>query len=54
LPRSHDVDMHAEDLVGISSFTRVLLVCISQLGTYPRGRRTPLAPAWGIYHRLFR
>jgi hypothetical protein len=26
LPRSHDVDMHATDLVGINGITRVLLV----------------------------
>ena len=44
LPRSHDVDMHVLDLVGTSGITQVLLVCIFQQSTYPRGHPTPLAP----------
>ena len=36
--------MHVQDLVGISGFTRVLLVCSCQQGAHPRGRPTPLAP----------
>ena len=36
--------MHVQDLVGISGFTRVLLVCSCQQGAHPPGRPTPLAP----------
>jgi hypothetical protein len=37
LPRSHDVDIPATDLVGINGNTRVLLVYTCQQGVYPRG-----------------
>jgi hypothetical protein len=37
LPRSHDMDMHATDLVGINGIARVLLVYTCQQGVYPRG-----------------
>ena len=36
--------MHVWNLVGISGFTRVLLVYLCQQGAHPRDRPTPLAP----------
>jgi hypothetical protein len=36
------VDMHATDLVGINSITRVLLVYTCQQGVHPRGHVLPL------------
>jgi hypothetical protein len=36
--------MHVWDLVGISGFTLVLLVCPCQQGAHPRDRPTLLAP----------
>jgi hypothetical protein len=42
LTRSHDVDVHASDLVGIDGITRVLIVHISQQDVCPRGHILPL------------
>jgi hypothetical protein len=42
LPRSHDMDMHATDLVGKNCITHVLLVYTCQQGVYPRGHVLPL------------
>jgi hypothetical protein len=36
------VHMHAKDLVGINSITRVLLAYTCQQGEYPRGHVLPL------------
>jgi hypothetical protein len=44
LPRSHDVDVHASDLVGIDCITRVLIVHIPQQDVCPRGHILPLWP----------
>jgi hypothetical protein len=42
LPRSHDMDMQATDLVGINGITRVLLVYTCQQSEYPRCQVLPL------------
>jgi hypothetical protein len=40
-PRSHDVDVHASDLVGIDGITRVLIVHIPEQNVCPRGHILP-------------
>jgi hypothetical protein len=47
LPRSHDVDVHASDLVGIYGITGVLIVHIPQQDVCPRGHILPLWPPHG-------
>jgi hypothetical protein len=42
LPRSHDVDVHASDLVGIDGITRVLVVHIPQQNVCSRDHILPL------------
>jgi hypothetical protein len=57
LPRSHDVDVHASDLVGIDGITRVLIVHILRTNN-TTGNLLCMIPAsngygnMGIYKRL--
>jgi hypothetical protein len=53
LPRSHDVDVHASDLVGIDGITRVLIVHIPQQDVCPRGHILPLWRPRGTYYLVW-